>query len=57
MNPVTGIEPQFSVLARGEGATADYWGAPARERERGLITVLHMLLSFSGVTLFVDCTN
>jgi len=45
------------VLSRGEGAGADYWGAPARERTRGLITVLHMFLSFSGVTLFVDCIN
>jgi len=45
------------LVVGGRRSGADYWGAPASEEAHGSVTVLHMFLSFSGVSLFVDCIN
>ena len=40
----------------GGGACINFWGPAILKGTRGT-TMLHMVLSFSVVSLFVDCTN
>jgi len=41
----------------GGGATGTYYGGPAFRNGARVPAMLHTFLSFSVVSLFVDCTN
>jgi len=44
-------------LGEGGGATGTYYGGPAFRNGARVPAMLHTFLSFSVVSLFVDCTN